>query len=188
MLSDEVENLNTEIIAARASVSENEQYIDRRKSDWGKQEAQLHAAEDSIRQLTKELEDANTALRNGQTVQDDLTVKLELLNEERDDLLKKIARLREDTRDAVASRATEDKKLLTEQTGMLAGKVFEIGKLENQITRSETYADGLRHKLQDQQSLASELQARQNFVDAGNSGCVFAAIGDRSSLFMKNPG
>ena len=166
LLSVEVENLNTELIAARASVSETEQYIDRRKSDWGKQEAQLHAAEDSIRQLSKKLEDANTELRNRQTVHDDLKVMLELLNEERDELLKKIARLREDTRDAVASRATEDKKLLTEQTGMLAGKNFEISKLENQITRRETYADGLRHQLQNQQSLASELHARQKPLEA----------------------
>jgi len=160
-LSEEADNLNTELAAARASVSEIEQYIDRRKSDWDKQEARLLDSEDRIGQISSELEDANRGLRDGRTNQDNLNVRLESLQAERDELLKEISQLRQNAENEDARKVTEDKKLLAEQTGLLAGKNFEINELRKQITRTETYADELRKQIQDQHSLTEELQTRQ---------------------------
>jgi len=160
-LSEEADNLNTELAAARASASEIEQYIDRRKSDWDKQEARLLDSEDRIGQISSELEDANRGLRDGRTNQDNLNVRLESLQAERDELLKEISQLRQNAENEDARKVTEDKKLLAEQTGLLAGKNFEINELRKQITRTETYADELRKQIQDQHSLTEELQTRQ---------------------------
>jgi hypothetical protein len=55
--------------------------------------------------------------------------------------------------------------MLAEQTGMLASKKFEINELENQIGRTETYADELRRQLQDQLALTDALQTRQRHLE-----------------------
>jgi chromosome segregation ATPase len=164
-LSDELDDFKKDLIESRASVSELQQYVDRRKFDWERQEAQRLENEERIDQLCKELEDANTRLRDGRTVQNDISVRLESIKAERDELLQEIARLRKDAEQEDIDRAEKNKALLSEQTGMLAGKDFQISELQSQIVRTETYADELRNKLQYQLSLTDELEGRQKHLE-----------------------
>jgi chromosome segregation ATPase len=162
-LSDELRKLKKELSASRASAAELQQYVDCRKSDWEKQEALLRENNISIEQLTNELTDANVRLQDNGSAHVDLNTKLESLKVERDDLLKEITQLRKDTNNEDSAAA--DKRLLAEQTGMLAGKDFEISELNNQISRTESYADELRRQLQDQLAVAEELQTRQKHLE-----------------------
>ena len=162
-LSGELDCLQKELAASRASVSELQQYIDRRKADWDKQQKQLIENKERIDELSGELEDADTKLRGSGDNYDDLKNRSASLKAERDELLKEITLLQKAARDT--GRAAADKKLLTQQTGMLAGNNFEIGELKNQIARTETYADELRRQLQVQLALADGLQTRQKHLE-----------------------
>ena len=154
-LSSKVDGLKKDLAASRGCVSELQQYVDGRKSDWGEQQKRFDDNKERIDQLSAELEEANTRLRNGGSNVDDLNGRLASLKTQRDELLKEITQLRKDEQDS--DRA--------EQTGMLAGKKFEINELKNQIGRTETYADELRRQLQDQLALTDTLQTRQKHLE-----------------------
>jgi len=162
-LSGEVECLKKGLAASRASLSEQQQYIESRNADWDKQQKQLNENNKRIDQLSGELEDAATKLRDGRDNYDDLKIRLASSKSERDELLKEITQLRKAARDTGMAEA--DKKLLIEQTGMLAGNKFEISELKNQIARTETYADKLRRQVQDKLELTDGLETRQNHLE-----------------------
>jgi len=164
-LSDELENHKKELIESRASVSELQQYIDQRKSDWDKQETQRLANEERIDQFHRELEDSRKGLRDGRAIQDDISVRLESIKAERDELLQEIARLRKDAEQREIDRAAENKELAGQQASMLTSKDFEIGELNNQIARTENYADELRRQLQSQLFLTDELETRHKHME-----------------------
>ncbi len=154
-LSSKVDGLKKDLAASRGCVSELQQYVDGRKSDWDEQQKRFDDNKERIDQLSAELEEANTRLRNGGSNVDDLNGRLASLKTQRDELLKEITQLRKDEQDS--DRA--------EQTGMLAGKKFEINELKNRIGRTETYADELRRQLQDQLALTDTLQTRQKHLE-----------------------
>jgi len=164
-LTGEIESLNNDLATSRALVAELQAYIDTRKSEWQRQESQLSENKKKFGQLNKEIKDANAKLREDGTIHDDLGLRLEPLRSERDDLLKEIAQLRKDAQDGDSDSAEADKHRLARQTGMLAGKDFEISKLANQIDRTESYADELRRQLQDQLLLTDELTTRQKHLE-----------------------
>jgi chromosome segregation ATPase len=162
-LSSKVDGLKKDLAASRSCVSELQQYVDGRKSDWDEQHKLLADNEEGISQLTDELKEANSRLSDGGTDFDDLTARLASLKTERDELLKEITQLRKDAQDT--DSAEKDKRMLAEQTGTLAGKAFEINELKNQIGRTETYADELRRQLQDQLAMTDTLQTRQKHLE-----------------------
>lgn len=162
-ISSEVEGLKKDLAASHGSVSELQLYVDGRKSDWDEQHRLVADNEERISQLTAELKEANCRLSDGGTDFDDLTARIASLKTERDELLKEITQLREDAQDT--DSAEKDKRMLAEETGTLAGKTFEINELENQIGRTETYADELRRQLQDQLAMTDTLQTRQKHLE-----------------------
>jgi chromosome segregation ATPase len=158
-LSREVAELRNELAQSQFTVTELQQYIDGRKGDWEEQEQRLGES----RQRIDELAEANSKLRDGGSDFDDLNARLTSLKLERDDLLKEITQLRKDSQHS--DRTEDGKKLLTRQSGMLAGKDFEIRQLRNQMARTETYADELRRQLQDQLAITDTLQSRQKHLE-----------------------
>ncbi len=177
-LAGEVDYLQKELAASRHSVTELQQYIDCRKEDWDKRQKQLIEDKERIDQLTGELEDADTKLRNGGSSYDELNDRFSSLKAERDTLLMEITQLRKGDLDT--DKAAANKKRLADQTGILAGKTFEISELRNQIARTEAYADELRRQLQDQLSLTDELQTRQKHLEISLTSAI-AQVRDLST-------
>ncbi len=160
-LSGEVDGLQKELAASRASLSELQHYIDCRKADSDRQRKQLTDNKERVDQLTAELTDASAGLRDGGTDFEGLNGRLSSLWAERDGLLKEITHLRKDARDS--DRAEKDKQIL-------AGKNFEIDELNNQIGRAETYVDALRRQIHHQLALTDELQTRQKHLEISLTG------------------
>ena len=162
-LSNEVDRLRKDLAGSRTSVSELQQYIDCRKSDWDEQQLLLVDYKNRIDALTTELQEANARVPDDGTDVDDLNGRLASLKTERDELLKEITKLCKGSQ--YSDKIEKDMKMLAEQAGMLAGKNFEIGELQNQIARTQTYADELRRQLQDQLALTDTLQSRQKHLE-----------------------
>lgn len=158
-LSREVAGLQKELAASHTSVSELQQYVDGRKACWDEQQKQLIANKEKINRLSAELVDTDVRLQEGGTAYDDLNDRLASLRAERDDLRREITQLLKE-----GDGAAIDRKKLVEQTGMLAGRNFQISELRNQIARTETYADELRRQLQDRLALTVGLQTRQKHL------------------------
>lgn len=163
-LSAELDSLKNDLAASRASVSELQQYIDGRKTEWSKQETRLLENETRIAQQSADLHKANAELQDRKDMQDEMATRLILLTSERDHLSTELARLRNSTTKQQNNRAEETRRL-AEQEGLLTGKTYENKQLRSQITRTEAYADDLRRQLQDQLSLRNELQMRQKLLE-----------------------
>ena len=166
LLALEVDNLNKEVTASRASLSGLQRDIDCRKSDWDKQESRLVESEDRVQQLSKQLENANDESQDSRAIQDGLNSSLTSLTATRDELLQEITQLHIDAQNEDTARSAAGKELLADHKGVLAGKDFEISDLKNQITRTETYADELRGQFQDQLVLTQGLETRKKHLEA----------------------
>jgi peptidoglycan hydrolase CwlO-like protein len=60
-----------------------------------------------------------------------------------------------------------DRQLLEQQAGQIASAEMTINELHAQIARTESYADSLRHQLQEQSSATSETEDSRQFLQAG---------------------
>ncbi len=69
----------------------------------------------------------------------------------------------------VEKSGTDEDGSDVKQTANLTSKNFEVGELESQIARTESYADELRRQLQDQLELTEALQARQKHLETSLS-------------------
>jgi len=79
--------------------------------------------------------------------------------------------LREELQNDAAREIERSHKLIAEQTGLLTANGQELGEIRAQISRTERYADDLRHKLQQQSEIAASAVGRMqdlqtNFVSA----------------------
>lgn len=68
--------------------------------------------------------------------------------------------LREELQNDAAREIERSHKLIAEQTGLLAANEQDLGEFRTQISRTERYADELRHKFQDQSEIAASAVGR----------------------------
>ena len=155
-LTGEVDKLQAELAASRSSLSDLQQYIDRRNADWDKQQQQINDNRDRIEQLTTELANASTKLRDSGSDFEEMAGNLASLGAERDALLRKSIHRQQGAWDSDRAEKVQQ---------MLAGNNFKINELNNQIRRTESYADELRRQLQDQLALTGKLQSRQKHLE-----------------------
>ena len=68
--------------------------------------------------------------------------------------------LREELQNDAAREIERSHKLIAEQTGLLAANEQDLGEFRAQISRTERYADELRHKFQEQSEIAASAVGR----------------------------
>jgi len=90
--------------------------------------------------------------------------------------------LREELQNDAAREIERSHKLIAEQTGLLAANEQDLGEFRTQISRTERYADELRHKFQDQSKIAASAVGRMQELQ---SNCTTAQdkVSDLSAKF-----
>ncbi len=68
--------------------------------------------------------------------------------------------LRDELQNDAAREIERSHKLIAEQTGLLAANEQDLGEFRAQVSRTERYADELRHKFQDQSKIAASAVGR----------------------------
>ncbi len=89
--------------------------------------------------------------------------------------------LREELQNDAAREIERSHKLIAEQTGLLAANEQDLGEFRAQISRTERYADELRHKYQEQSEIAASAVGRMQDLQTN---CV-SAQGKVSDLSAK---
>ena len=178
----EIESLTSRLSGQEQSLEESARRIEQSRMDELESEsrvkeiqAQLNATEERLATLTEES-------RAGRSEQEQNSVRVRTLSGEVDGLQKELAASRTTVSELQqyidGRKADWDKqeKLLVDNkeeiarfAGNLTSKTFEVGELESQIARTESYADELRRQLQDQLELTEALQARQKHLETSLS-------------------
>ena len=90
--------------------------------------------------------------------------------------------LREELQNDAAREIERSHKLIAQQTGLLAANEQDLGEFRAQISRTERYADELRHKFQEQSEIATSAVGRMQELQ---SNCTTAQdkVSDLSEKF-----
>lgn len=167
----EVRELQDQLAASRVSIAELRQYIDGRKLEWDSQQQTLDDNKTTIAEHLQEVERLRQELDRQSALLDDEKSASERLTKELKQHKDNARRLRRDNRELrqtlqndTARQIEKSRKQLDRQAGRLTANEHEITALREQLGRSERYADGLRDKLQNQTTVASEAVVAQEHL------------------------
>jgi chromosome segregation ATPase len=162
--SETINRLQYDIEQLRARWTGLEKEIEAREELTGKLNAQLSAANDKLQSREKLLKKRDKTIKSFKREIRDRNNEFSALQTvviERD---QEIEKLQQDLSADRSDEAEHDRRLLEQQAGQIASAESTIIELREQITRTESYADSLRQKLQDSAADTSEAEDTREFL------------------------
>lgn len=148
-------------------------YVSDRKQAWDEQASALDSfrtdvsrKSDELGTLRRELEERDVQLRQRDA---DCTRLSDVINTQQDDLRslrESMRQMREGLQREAARKIEESRRQSAEQAATLKRLERESGELRGQIARTESYADALRVKLQQQMSVTDDAAREQTKLRA----------------------
>lgn len=167
-----IPELESDLKSRSETISRLQFDIEQLRAKWLGLETEIKAREELTEQLNGKLDESNKKLarkdkllkKRDQSVKS-LKAEIRSRNEEygaiKATLIEREQRIEELEHEPAADRSGEaeyHRELLEKQAGRLANDGATISELKAQLSRTEEYADSLRHRLQDQSSVASEAE------------------------------